>query len=45
MKFKDLRLGVKQGIGFGTVLAIMAAVNVYSLNRIAVLKDRSTGRG
>ena len=39
MKFKDLRLGVKQGIGFGTVLAIMAAVNVYSLNRMAVLKD------
>ena len=39
MKFRDLRLGAKQGVGFGAVLAIMAAVNVYSHNKMAVLRD------
>jgi signal transduction histidine kinase len=38
MKFRDLKLGAKQRFGFGLVLLIMAGVNIYSINRMAVLK-------
>ena len=39
MGFRDLSLGAKQILGFGLVLAIMAAANIYSLARLAALKD------
>lgn len=39
MKFKDLKLGTKQSVGFGFILAIMAGVNIFSLNKMATLKD------
>lgn len=39
MKFKDLKLKTKQIIGFGLILAIMAAVNFYSVRKMEDLKE------
>ncbi len=36
--FRDFKLATKQRIGAGFILMIMAAVNVYSINRLATLK-------
>ena len=39
MRFRNLRLGVKQSIGFGSILLIAAVVHFYSINRMAAIKD------
>ena len=39
MVFRDLNLGTKQILGFGLVLLLMAGANIYSLARLASLKD------
>ncbi|MFT5085708.1 MAG: two-component system NtrC family sensor kinase [Candidatus Latescibacterota bacterium] len=39
MRFRDLRLGVKQSIGFGSILLIAAVVHFYSINRMSAIKD------
>jgi signal transduction histidine kinase len=39
MRFRNLRLGVKQSIGFGSILLIAAIVHFYSINRMSVIKD------
>ncbi|UCE19803.1 MAG: MCP four helix bundle domain-containing protein [Gemmatimonadota bacterium] len=38
MSLKDLRLSVKQKIGFGLILLIMAGVNIFSIHKMAMLK-------
>ena len=38
MKFRDLKLGVKQAIGFGFVLAIMAGANIFSIRKMAAIQ-------
>lgn len=38
-KFKHLKIGTKQILGFGTVLAIMIAANFHTMNKMIVLKD------
>jgi len=38
MRFRNLKLGTKQMIGFGLILAIMAGVNIFSINRMATIK-------
>jgi signal transduction histidine kinase len=38
MRFRDLKLGAKQGIGFGVILLVMAGVNAFSLNKMGQLK-------
>ncbi len=38
MKFRDLKLGAKQMIGFGVVLVMMAGANIFSLNKMAAIK-------
>ncbi|MGH7490868.1 MAG: ATP-binding protein [bacterium] len=38
MKFRDLKLGVKQMIGFGVVLVMMVGANIFSLNKMAAIK-------
>ena len=38
MRLQDLRLGVKQSIGFGCIICIMAAVNVALLRQVAMLR-------
>jgi signal transduction histidine kinase len=38
MKFKDLKLGAKQAIGFGLILAFMAGANFFSIRKIAAIK-------
>ncbi|MCB0315009.1 MAG: MCP four helix bundle domain-containing protein, partial [Calditrichaeota bacterium] len=38
MKFRDLKLGTKQIIGFGCILLIMAGVNVFSIHKMTQLK-------
>ena len=39
MALRDLNLGTKQILGIGLVLLIMTAANIYSLVRLATLKD------
>ncbi|HEX9652507.1 MAG TPA: HAMP domain-containing protein, partial [bacterium] len=39
IRFRDLKLAKKQRIGAGFILVIMAAVNMYSMNRLATLKQ------
>jgi len=39
MRFRNLRLGVKQSIGFGSILLIAAVVHFYSINRMSAIKD------
>jgi signal transduction histidine kinase len=39
MRFRNLRLGVKQSIGFGSILLIAAIVHFYSINRMSAIKD------
>ena len=38
MKFKDLKLGTKQIIGFSLILLIMAGVTIFSINKMATIK-------
>lgn len=38
MSFRDLRLGAKQLLGFGLILVLMAAANIFSLNRMKAVK-------
>ncbi len=39
MHFRNLRLGVKQSLGFGSILLIAVIVHFYSINRMAAIKD------
>jgi signal transduction histidine kinase len=39
MKFRNLKLSTKQMIGFGFILIMMAAVNVFSVRKMASLKN------
>ncbi len=39
MKFRDLRLGAKQLIGFGVILLMMAGANIFALNKMAAIKS------
>jgi len=39
MKFKDLRIGTKQILGFGSILIIMVAVNIFSITGLNSLKS------
>jgi signal transduction histidine kinase len=39
MKFKNLKLGTKQFVGFACILAIMVGVNIYSQQTIKDLKN------
>ncbi len=39
MKFRDLKIGTKQLIGFGLMLLIMAGSNFYSVNKMELLKS------
>jgi|GEM_PF-6225731 len=39
MKFKNLKLSIKQFVGFACILAIMAGVNIYSQQTIRDLKN------
>ncbi len=39
MALRDLKLAAKQTVGFGIILVIMAGANIYSLTRLASLKD------
>lgn len=39
MALRDLNLGAKQILGFGLILLIMTGANIYSLVRLAKLKD------
>lgn len=38
IRFRDFKLSTKQRFGAGCILLIMAAVNIYSINRLGVLK-------
>lgn len=38
MSFRDLKLGAKQLLGFGVILVLMAAANIFSLNRMKAVK-------
>ena len=38
MKFRDLKFGTKQMLGFGLILIIMAGVNLYSIQRMGSIK-------
>jgi len=38
MKFRDLKLGAKQAIGFGFILVIMAGANFFSIRKMAAIK-------
>jgi signal transduction histidine kinase len=38
MKFSDLKLGVKQAIGFGLILVIMAGANTFVVQKMAAIK-------
>lgn len=38
MKFKDLKLGTKQRLGFGTILVILAVVNIFSIRMMKSIK-------
>ncbi|MGH7456931.1 MAG: MCP four helix bundle domain-containing protein, partial [bacterium] len=38
MKLKDLKLGVKQAIGFGFILVLMAGANFFSIKKMAAIK-------
>jgi signal transduction histidine kinase len=38
MKLSDLKLGVKQAMGFGLILAIMAGVNIFAIRKMAAIK-------
>lgn len=40
MRFKNLKLATKQGLGFGIILVIMAGVTVFSLIKMSVIKDK-----
>lgn len=39
MKFRNLKLARKQRLGFGLVLALMAAVSIFSLYNMATIKN------
>ena len=39
MKFRDLKIGTKQLIGFGLMLLTMAGSNFYSVNKMELLKS------
>lgn len=39
MKLSNLKLAHKQSIGFGIILVIMAAVNIYSIVKMSLLKN------
>ena len=39
MKFKDLKLGTKQKIGFGIILLVMAIANIISFVRMASIRE------
>jgi len=39
MEFRNLKLGSKQMIGFGLILVIMAVSNIFSIWKMATLKD------
>ena len=39
MRFRDLKLSRKQGIGFGFILLVMASVSVYSIGNMAIIRD------
>lgn len=38
MKFRDLKLGIKQALGFGVILAIMAGVNIFAITKMGAIK-------
>ena len=38
MAFTDLKVGTKQGIGFGIVLIVMAAVSIFAIVQMASLR-------
>jgi hypothetical protein len=38
MRFRDLKLGIKQSIGFGFILLRSAVVHFFSINRMAAIK-------
>lgn len=38
MTFNNLKIGVKQMVGFGTILIIMAGVNVFAIRKMAAIK-------
>ncbi len=39
MRFRDLRLGTKQTLGFALIVIIMWGANIYSINKMANLKS------
>ena len=39
MKFRDLKVGTKQIIGFGLILIIMAGINIFSIAVMDYLKS------
>jgi signal transduction histidine kinase len=39
IRFRDFKLAQKQRVGAGLILTIMAAVNIYSINRLGTLKQ------
>src|SRR5262245_34601377 len=38
MKLRDLKLGIKQLIGFGVIVLVMAGANIFALNKMAAIK-------
>ena len=38
MAFNDLKIGAKQMVGFGSILIIMAVVNVFAIRKMAAIK-------
>jgi signal transduction histidine kinase len=38
MAFNDLKIGAKQMVGFGSILVIMAVVNVFAIRKMAAIK-------
>lgn len=38
MKFRDLKLSIKQALGFGVILAIMAGVNIFAITKMGAIK-------
>ena len=39
MALRDLKIGTKQGVGFGAILVVMAGVSFFVINQIGALRD------
>ncbi|MCH8960137.1 MAG: MCP four helix bundle domain-containing protein, partial [Bacteroidetes bacterium] len=39
MALRDLKIGTKQGIGFGVILVVMAGVSFFVINQMGALRD------